>query len=187
MIRSALLALVALASAPLGAADTYGIDPTHTAAVFTVGHLGISTTWGRFNDPEGTLVWDAANPAGSKLELTVKTDKVDTFLEKRDQHLRGADFFNTKQFPTATFVSSSWTKTGDNTYDVAGTLTVRGQAKELTVTATKIGEGKDPWGGQRIGFDTVIEFKRQDFGITYGAGTVGDNVKLFVSIEGIKK
>jgi len=187
MIRTLLLTAIAAASANLAAADTYGIDPTHTSAVFAVSHLNISTSWGRFNEPEGTLVWDAANPAGSKLELTVKTEKIDTFLEKRDQHLRGADFFNAKQFPTATFVSSAWTKTGDTTYDVAGTLTIRGEAKAITVKATKIGEGKDPWGGQRIGFDTVIEFKRQDFGITYGAGAVGDQVKLFISIEGIKK
>ena len=184
-MRFALPALLAL-SLPLAAADTYSVDVTHSAALFSVTHLGISNTHGRFNAIDGTLTWDAADVSKSAISIVIKTESVDSNAEKRDQHLRSPDFFNAKQFPTLTFTSSSFTKVDDSTYTVVGEAELVGNKKPLTVTVKKIGEGKDPWGGYRIGFETSFVLKRSDFGIK-GVPGVGDDVNVTFAIEGVKK
>ena len=178
--------LAALGTLPLAAADTYGVDASHSAALFSVSHLGISNTHGRFNAIDGTLTWDAAEPAKSAIKIAIKTESIDTFSEKRDQHLRSADFFNAKQFPELTFVSKSFASADGKTFTVAGDLTLAGTTKPVTLTVTKIGEGKDPWGGYRIGFTTDFTVKRSDFGIK-GVPGVGDEVAVTFALEGIKK
>lgn len=184
-ILSALLAPFALA-APLAAADAYTVDASHSAALFSVSHLGVSNTHGRFNDIAGTLTWDAADASKSAITVTIKTESIDTHNEKRDQHLRSPDFFNAKQFPDATFKSKSFTKVDDSTYTVNGELTLVGTTKPLTVTVKKIGEAKDPWGGYRSGFETTFPIKRSDFGIK-GVPGVGDDVSLTFAVELTKK
>jgi len=183
-MRFILPSLLAL-SLPLAAADTYAVDPSHSAALFSVSHLGISNTHGRFNAIDGTLTWDA-DAAKSAISVAIKTESVDTAAEKRDQHLRSPDFFNAKQFPTMNFTSKSFTKVDDSTYTVAGELTLVGTTKPVTVTVKKIGEGKDPWGGYRIGFETSFTIKRSDFGIK-GVPGVGDDVAVTFALEGMKK
>ncbi len=183
----ALATIAALAtSGPLLAADSYAVDASHSAALFSVSHLGISNTHGRFNAIAGTLTWDAADPAASAITVSIKTDTVDTASEKRDQHLRSPDFFNAKQFPEFTFASKSFTKVDESTYTVTGDLTLVGTTKPVTVTVKKIGEGKDPWGGYRIGFETSFALKRSDYGIK-GVPGVGDDVAVTFALEGIKK
>ena len=181
-----LLAAFAVCAAPAHAADTYDLDPAHTAALFSVSHLDISRTHGRFNGVSGTLTWDAADMAKSAISISIKTESVDTANEKRDQHLRSPDFFNSKQFATMTFVSKSFTKVDDKTYTVDGEMTLVGTTKSLSVTVKKIGEGKDPWGGARIGFETSFAIKRSDFNIK-GVPGVGDQVEVTFALEGIKK
>lgn len=183
-MRFALPALLAL-SLPLAAADTFDVDASHSAALFSVSHLGISNTHGRFNDIAGTLTWDA-DSAKSAISITIKTASVDTAAEKRDQHLRSPDFFNAKQFPDLKFTSTSFTKVDDSTYTVVGEAELVGTKKPLTVTVKKVGEGKDPWGGYRIGFETSFVLKRSDFGIK-GVPGVGDDVAVTFAIEGVKK
>lgn len=182
-----LVALTAGAAAPVFGADTYTVDATHSAVLFSVSHLGISNTHGRFNGIDGTLTWDATDPTKSSITLTIKTETIDSGSEKRDQHLRSADFFNAKQMPTATFVSKSFTKVDDMTYTVTGDLTLVGTTKPVTLNVKKIGEGKDPWGGYRIGFETSITIKRADFKIMGAPGVVGEDVALTLGIEGVKK
>ncbi len=171
---------------PLAAADTYALDPVHSAALFSVVHADVSNTHGRFNGTSGTLTWDATDPTKSALSITIKTESVDTGEPKRDQHLRSADFFNTKQFPEMTFVAKSFTKVDEKTYTVAGDLTLMGTAKPLSVTVTKIGEGKDPWGGYRIGFESSFVLKRSEYGMKVTPG-VGDDVTVTFALEGVKK
>ena len=183
---TALTALTAVAAAPVFGADTYTVDASHSAVLFSVSHLGISNTHGRFNDIDGTLTWDATDPTKSSINITIKTDSVDSFSEKRDQHLRGADFFNAKQMPKATFVSKSFTKIDDATFSVTGDLTLVGTTKPVTVNVKKIGEGKDPWGGYRIGFETSFSIKRADYNIK-GVPGVGEDVALTFGLEGVKK
>ena len=180
------LALSAGFSGATNAADTYGIDVDHSAAIFKIKHAGIAYTYGRFTKFSGSVVWDNANPAAGKIEITIDPDSVSTLNEKRDQHLRNPDFFDTKQFPAFGFKSGVIKKIDDSTFEIAGDLTIHGVTKPLTVKALKTGEGKDPWGGYRIGFETSFTIKRSDFGMTKVTESVGDDVAITFAIEGKK-
>jgi polyisoprenoid-binding protein YceI len=186
-IAPALALLIGFAVGNVQAADTYSVDPVHTAALFKVKHLGVSYTYGRFNEIAGTIVFDAANPAASKVDITIQAASVDTDNQKRDAHLANPDFFDAKQFPVLGFVSSSFKKLDDTTFEVAGNFTMHGVTKPLTLTVKKIGEGKDPWGGYRIGFESTFTIKRSDFGMTKMLEAVGDEVTITFATEGIKK
>ncbi len=183
LLLAASLALAAFGSTQ--AADTFQVDASHSSVIFKVQHLGVANNYGRFNDLEGTLTLDAANPAANQISLTIKTDSVDTHNEKRDQHLRAADFLNSKQFPTATFVSSAWAKTASG-FDVTGALTLAGVTKTVTVPVVQGPVIKDPWGLNRTGFETTIVIKRSDYGIK-GVPGVGDEVSLIIATEAIAK
>lgn len=171
------------------AADTYLVDGVHSAAIFKVRHAGVAYTYGRFDKflEASAVVWDAANPAASSFVIAIDPESVDTDNEKRDQHLRNPDFFDTKQFPVFGFTSTAVKKIDDTTYEVSGNLTIHGVTKPLTVKALKTGEGKDPWGGYRIGFETSFAIKRSDFGMTKVTESVGDDVAITFSIEAKKK
>jgi polyisoprenoid-binding protein YceI len=177
----------AMAPTTAHAADTYTVDPVHTAALFKIKHVGVSYTYGRFNDVSGTVAFDAANPAASKVEIAIQAGSVDTHSEKRDAHLASPDFFDSKQYATLGFVSTAFKKVDDATYEVAGNFTLHGVTKPLTITVKKIGEGKDPWGGYRIGFESTFTIKRSDFGMTKMLEAVGDEVAVTFSTEAIKK
>lgn len=171
----------------LTAADTYAVDPVHTVALFKVKHLGVSHSYGRFNDIAGSIVYDAANPSASKVDITIQAASIDTFNQKRDAHLTGPDFFDAKQFPTLTFVSTGFKKVADQNYEVTGNFTLHGVTKPLTLTVVKVGEGKDPWNGYRIGFDATFTIKRSEFGITKMLDGIGDEVAITFATEAIKK
>lgn len=168
------------------AAAVYEIDNVHTSVLFRVMHLNVAPFWGRFNQISGTVTWDDANPAASSIDVAIDAASVDTNNEKRDQHLRNADFFNASEFPTITFKSKTIEAEGEK-YKVTGPLTFNGTTKEVTAHFTKTGEGKDPWGGTRIGGEATFTIKRSDFGIKYMPDALGDNVEVIVAIEGIKK
>lgn len=185
-VRFGSLALLALAL-PALAADTYDVDKEHASVVFKVRHLGMSDTWGRFNDVGGTLVIDEQDPSKSTFNIVIKTESVDTGNERRDRHLRNADFFDAGQFPEITFKSKTVRRSEPSVWEVAGDLSLHGVTKPLTVRITKIGGGQDPWGKTRIGGELSFTIKRSDFGMTGMQQAVGDEVTLFVSLEGIKK
>ena len=167
--------------------DTYSIDRSHTYVIFRINHLNVGNSYGMFRDTSGGFFLDNVNPQNSSIELTVQADSVFTADQKRDEHLRGSDFLNTKQFPTATFKSKKVKKLSKNQYEVVGDLTLHGVTKSITTRVEKTGEGKDPWGNQRMGFETTFELNRQDYGITYMKGALGDTIKMTFSVEGIKK
>ncbi len=168
------------------AAETYKVDPVHSMTVFRIKHL-VSYSYGRFNDLSGTFNIDTETPAKSSVELEVKIESVDTFNEKRDQHLKSPDFFNAKQFPVITFKSKAVKKINEDTYEVTGDLSLHGVTRPLTLKVQQTGAGKDPWGGYRIGFETTFTLKRSEFGITFMPDVVGDEVRMTVSIEGIRQ
>ena len=181
------LGLVALLAWPAAAAPaSYDVDTGHSALLFRIKHVDVAYTYGRFNEFSGSIVVDDANLANAKVEITAKLESVDTNDAKRDQHLRSPDFFNVAQFPNMTFKSTSVAKNGD-TYKVTGTLDLHGVTKTLTIDMKKTGEGKDPWGKERIGFEGQMSFKRSDFGMDKMQEAVGDMVWVTVAIEGIKK
>ncbi len=186
MIARALTAALSFLVVPLVAkeADTYKVDTVHSSIVFRVKHMNTSYAWGRFNDFTGTFAMEGDTP--SAFDFTVKAASVDTANEKRDTHLKGADFFNARQFPTMTFKSKDVRKAG-NAYDVTGDLTLHGVTKSVTAKVEVTGTGKGPTGGTIAGFEATLEIKRTDFGMSYGApNMLGDDVRIIVSVEGGK-
>lgn len=186
MKRLALAALFALSTSAF-AADTWEIDGGHSRVTFRITHFGASPFYGQFPGVSGTMVLDDADPTKSTINISVAVDSVDTFNEKRDAHLKGADFFNAAQFPTMTFKSTKVAKKSDKVLTVTGDLTLHGVTKSVTVDFERIGTGKDPWGGTRTGGEAIFTIKRSDFGITYMPDGLGDEVKLIVAVEGVKK
>jgi polyisoprenoid-binding protein YceI len=168
------------------AADTYQVDPVHSAIVFRIKHLGIGYAYGRFNDIAGTVVLDDKSPGDSTFQFQVKADSVDTANGKRDAHLKGPDFFNVKEFPTITFKSKEVKLLKAATYEVTGDLTLHGVTKPLTVKLQQVGSGNDPFGKHRTGFECNVTIKRGDFGMRFMPGAVGDDVWLLVGFEAVK-
>ena len=190
MLKKTLAALAigsALLSANVMAAD-YVVDKQgqHAFVDFKISHLGYSYITGTFKDIDGTFSFDAAKPEDSKIEFNVNTASVFTNHAERDKHIASADFLNASKFAKATFVSTSVKSTGEKTADVTGDLTIAGVTKPVVVKATFLGEGKDPWGGYRAGFEGTTSIKRSDFGKQKDLGPASDAVELYVSFEGVK-
>ena len=184
-----LILVVALVSAsvrPATAADTFKIDAVHSFVLFSVQHLGIANTYGRFTDISGIVVFDRANPSNSSVELSVPIESLDTHNSIRDHSLKSRDFFDAKKFPTMTFKSTKVEASGD-TFQVSGDLTIHGVTKPMTVDFKKGGEGKGVFGEMRGGGETHFTIRRSDFGMNFELGEVGDQVDIILSLEGIKK
>lgn len=181
----AAVATLSLGVASLRAADTYELDPAHTSITFKITHLKISTVNGRFNNPTGKFVIDS-NLEKSSLNVEVAAESVDTGISKRDEHLRSPDFFDLKKFPKISFESTAFKATATG-FAIDGKITLHGVTKPVTITLTKTGEGKDPWGGFRVGYETTFKVNRSDYGMDYMQGVVGDEVTLTVNIEAVKK
>ncbi|MBH3444190.1 YceI family protein [Pseudomonas moraviensis] len=185
------LAALAIGSAVLSAnvlAADYVVDKEgqHAFVDFKISHLGYSYITGTFKDIDGKFSFDAAKPEDSKIEFNVNTASVFTNHAERDKHIASDDFLNASKFGKATFVSTSVKSTGANTADVTGDLTLLGVTKPVVVKATFLGEGKDPWGGYRAGFEGTTTIKRSDFGKQKDLGPKSDAVELYVSFEGVK-
>ena len=135
---------------------------------------------------KGTVVFDQADPSKSSVDLTIPVESVDTKNEKRDQHLKSADFFNAKQFPVMTFKSTKVEGSGD-TYKVTGDLTLHGVTKPLTLEIKKGGEAKGMEGEIRGGGETKFAIKRSDYGMNFMQGPLGDEINIVVSLEGVKQ
>ena len=191
MLKKTLAALI-LGSALVGgqafAAD-YAIDKEgqHAFVNFKISHLGYSWLWGTFNDFDGDFSFDAAKPEESKVNVTLKTASVDTNHAERDKHLRSDDFLNVAKHPTATFESTSVKSTGEGTADITGNLTLNGVTKPVMIAARFIGEGKDPWGGYRAGFEGSTTLTLKDFDIKMDLGPASQTVDLIISVEGVRK
>lgn len=183
----ALGGLLAL-SGSLQAAD-YKIDKKdqHAFINFKTGHLGFSMLHGRFNDFDGTFTWDKEKPEASKVNVTINTASVDSNHAERDKHLRSDDFLDTSKYPQATFVSTGVEMTGENTANVTGDLTLNGVTKPVVLDTRFIGEGEDPWGGYRAGFEGTTSIKMKDFDISMDLGPASAEVELEMSIEGIRQ
>jgi len=169
------------------AADTFQIDPVHSFASFSVGHLGrIGLVRGFFSDISGTITFDAKDAAKDAIEVTIKTASVNTHADKRDEDLRSGNFFEVAKFPTMLFKSTSIARKGDH-YTVTGDFKLLGVTKRITVPARHLGEGKDPWGGYRAGFAADFSIKRSEFGMKYELPDTSDKVDISVAFEAVKK
>jgi polyisoprenoid-binding protein YceI len=181
----------ALAVASPAAADTYAVDRAHTTVAFQVRHI-VTSVGGKFTDFAGTIQLDRAKPESSSVELMIKAASIDTNEPKRDEHLRSADFFDVANHPTLTFKSTSIKANGKDSWLVTGDLTMRGVTRQVTLPVTFLGEAKDPWGNEKMGFETSITLNRKDYGISWnraldqGGVLLGDEVKVQVSVEANK-
>ena len=167
------------------AADTYEIDTAHSMILFRAKHSGVSYNYGRFNEFTGKLMIDETDISKSMVEFEVKTASVDTANEKRDQHLRSSDFFSAKQFPIITFKSTKVSmKDGkEDLLEITGDVELLGVKKSITVDVEITGKAKGRQGEPLIGFESIFTIKRSEFGMTYGAGAVSDDIRLIVTIE----
>jgi len=154
----------------------------HQFIQFRVQHLGYSWLYGRFNDFDGTFSYDAEKPNEAKVSVTIDTKSVDSNHAERDKHLRSDDFLNVDGFPEAKFESTSF-----DGKILSGNLTLLGVTKPIQIAVEKIGEGKDPWGGYRAGFEGKTSFAMADFGIKKSLGPKSANVEMILSVEGIRK
>jgi len=167
---------------------TYQIDRAHSEAAFQVRHL-ITRVRGRFAEFDGAVTFAADAPASSSVEFTIQTKSIDTSQAQRDEHLRSADFFDVEKFPGLTFKSTAVAARGDNQFDVTGELTIRDVTKTITLPVTYLGAAKDPWGNDKVAFETEITLNRKDYGLNWNAALetggflVGDDVKVSLSIQ----
>jgi polyisoprenoid-binding protein YceI len=168
-------------------AQTYKIDPVHSSVVFRIKHLDITYFYGRFNEVGGTVVLNEADPAACAIEAEVKVESLDTHNADRDKHLKSPAFFDVEKNPLIAFKSTGFKKTGEQTYEVQGNLTLHGVTKPLTVKLERTGAGPGMKGEFRAGFETEFTVKRTEFGMTSLVGPVGDEVRLTVSLETIRQ
>ncbi len=167
-------------------AAEYQIDPTHSFINFKTQHLGFSWLSGTFNTIKGTLDYDPANGDAQKVNLTIDTGSLDSNHAERDKHLRGPDFLDVEKYPAATFVSTGYA--GDEKGGVlSGDLTLHGVTKNISIDVKSIGEGDDPWGGYRAGFEGQYTLVRKDFDMGFNLGPAAEEVQLDLFIEAIKK
>lgn len=187
------LAVLAFAAAGLASlpalADKYVIDTkgAHASINFSIQHLGYSYLTGRFNNFSGDFTYDPKDIAASSINVTIDTTSVDSNHAERDKHLRSGDFLNVEKFPKATFVSKKIVPDDGEEFDVVGDLTLNGVTKSITIEVDKVGEGKDPWGGYRVGFEGETEITLKDFNITKDLGPASQTVKLELHVEGVKQ
>lgn len=187
----AVLAVAAVAASPALAADHYTFDKPHTTVAFQVRHIFTNMT-GKFREFEGTVQIDRANPSASKVDFVIQAASIDTNDAKRDEHLRAADFFDVATHPKITFRSTAVKPSGKDVYQVTGDLTMRGVTKPVTLTVAYLGEGKDPWGTEKLGFDVTGTLNRKDFGVSWnkaldaGGLLIGEEVKVLIGVEANK-
>jgi polyisoprenoid-binding protein YceI len=184
-LSCSMMLVAASGSVAVQAADTYQIDPAHTAVTFKISHLGLSWTHGRFNEVSGRFAIDSADPGRSSFELSMKPESVDTANSKRDEHLRSPDFFNVKQFPVISFTSTS-VKPIQGGYEVTGDVTLHGATRSITFPLSGGRTAEFPPGVKRTGYSTQFKLKRSDFGMDKMIGAVGDEIYVSISFEGVK-
>jgi polyisoprenoid-binding protein YceI len=180
------LSFVGAAECQPAVAETYQVDPVHSSFVFRVKHFNVGYIHGRFNDVSGTVTFDPDKPEAASFDIQVKAASIDSNNPKRDQHLRGPDFFNVKEFPTIAFKSKEVKPLGDKMYEVTGDLTLHGVTQPVTAKVEYVGAGKDPRGTQRAGFEATFTVRRSEFGMKGMLGGIGDEVRVTAAFEGVK-
>ena len=175
-------------------AVSYTIDPAHSSVGFKIRHFMIAYIRGGFAGVTGDVIFDAANPANTKINASIDVTTLHTHDAKRDAHVNGADFLDAAKFPTMTFVSKKVTPDGKNQWKITGDLTLHGVTKPATLEVESAGvEAKDPWGNLRTGAAATTTIKRSDFGLTFnapletGGVMLSDEVHIHLDIELIKK
>jgi polyisoprenoid-binding protein YceI len=177
------LILGAWLAANTQAADTYNIDPVHSNVGFSVSHLVINNVHGKFGEFTGNVVVDSGAIKSAK--GTIQTKSIDTGVAARDKDLRSPNYFDVEKYPTITFETKRVEKKGNDTM-LVGDYTMHGVTKELSMATKLKGPVKDPWGNDRIGLQAKTTLSRKDYGMTKGAGMVGDEIEIEINAEATK-
>ena len=176
------LILLAL-SVPALAAD-YVVDKEgqHAYIIFKASHLGYSYIIGHFEDFDGSFTHDAQDPSKARVAVNIRTASLDSDHAERDKHLKGSDYLDVGKYPNASFVSTGYEGTGTEG-KLKGNLELRGISKEITIDVKQIGEGKDPWGGYRSGFEGSVTLQAADFGLPAWIGAI----EMDLILEGVRQ
>ena len=183
-----IVSILSLITVNVNAAD-YIIDKKgmHASIQFKISHLGYSWLWGRFNDFDGHFNYDKNKPEESRIEVIINTKSVDSNHALRDKHIRGEGLLEVDKYPQAKFISTSFTHNKDGTGIVKGDFTLHGVTKPISIDIKFIGEGNDPWGGYRIGFEGTSRIALADYNISKNLGPASKELDLFFAIEAIRK
>lgn len=188
------LATALILSLPSGArAETYKIDSEHTNVGFKVKHMMVSWTHGEFREVDGVIEFDPENIEDLSADITIQVESVDTDNDRRDNHLRGGDFFAAKKFPEMTFVSTGVRNVTSEGFDLVGDLTIRGVTNEVVLAVDgPWGPFRNPMGQEVTGFHAETSVNRIDFGLDWnmpvqGGVVVGEEVIITIDIELIRK
>ncbi|NTU62694.1 MAG: YceI family protein [Chloroflexi bacterium] len=165
------------------------IDSAHTEVNFTVRHMMISNVRGQFQKLNGTVEFDEANPANSKVNVQIEAASVNTKDEKRDGHLKSPDFFDAEKYPYLTFKSKRVEVKGANRARLIGDLTIRDVTKEVSLDVEYNGLAKSPWGTTNAGFSAKTSIKRKEWNLNWnvaletGGWLVGDDINITIELE----
>jgi polyisoprenoid-binding protein YceI len=183
-----LLLSAALSISSLALASTWDIDSTHASANFTVKHLMVANVSGSLGQVTGKVELDDKDVTKSKVEATIDVKSIDTKNAKRDEHLRGKDFFEVEKFPSITFKSTKIEKAGEK-FKITGDLTMHGVTKPVTLDTEISAEVVDPWKNVKRAVSATGTINRKDFGLVWQAAlanngvVVSEDVKLFIDVE----
>src|SRR5208282_2061024 len=188
---SVILLLASLSA--LAQTSTWNIDPAHSTAQFTVRHLAISNVTGSFTKVTGSIALNDQDITQSQISASIDVSSVDTRVEKRDQDLKSPNFFDVEKYPTIEFKSKRIVSSGGK-LQLIGDLTIHGTTREVTLDVDGPTPAlTDPWGNSRRGISATTAINRKDFNLTYnnllktGEAVVGDNVKIQIDAELVKK
>ncbi|MGY2462649.1 YceI family protein [Vreelandella sulfidaeris] len=185
-------AIAAAALVPLSQAQAadYQIDTEgqHAFVQFKISHLGFSYILGSFEEFDGQFSYDPEDLDASSAEIEVQVDSLSSNHAERDRHILSDDFLNASEFPTATFTSTAFESTGDNEGVLTGELTLHGETQEIEMPVTLLGEGDDPWGNYRAGFEGSTTLTLGDYGIDMSDFPESmHELELYVTFEGIRQ
>ena len=169
---------------------TFNLDTSHTHILFKVNHLGLSNTYGQFDDFSGQVMLDQDNPENSRVTVTIQSASIDTNHGERDTHLRSADFFNAEEYPEITFESTKVETTGDKSAKIYGELTMLGETRDVVLDADLNFLGQHPLpqvDATVAGFTASTTINRTDFGMDAYAPAVSDAVEITINSEALKQ
>ena len=194
MIKKTAIATALSAAALMGvshaqAADyAIDIDGQHAFVQFKISHLGFSYILGSFEEFSGSFSYDPENLDASSVSVDVDVASLNSNHAERDKHILSDDFLDVGQYPTATFASTGFEPTGDQQGVLTGELTLHGETNEFEMPVTLLGEGQDPWGGYRAGFEGTTTIVLADYGIDMSDfPEVMHDVELYVTFEGVRQ
>lgn len=179
-----LSAVVMLAASAVAEVQNWQIDPNHTAAQFSVRHMGISTVRGAFTKVSGSAQYDPSDPSKTSVEATIDTASVDTRVSMRDNDLKSPNYFDVAKFPTITFKSKAVEPAGEGKLKITGDLTIHGVTKpvELDVDGPSA-PVRDPHGNTHVGASASTRVNRTDFGVGTTNPMVGEEITITIDVE----